>query len=169
MNGDEWTICTRCNGSKFVRSIIENRDFRCPGCGGHGRLPVGGVHWFKRDHGDGNPRIASLTMEPDGRWRVTFFTPRGPLSHSIEKATAIMDDLSGFVHDPAAANELDRWSLTAEWREGVAHLTWRALEDVLVPILGWSVVSQLRSFPISERVREGFILKRALCPKAAIW
>lgn len=161
-----WKPCSYCDATGQVTGLIENEPFTCPHCGGHKKQPVAGVHWFKQFSTE---RIASLTQEPDGQWRVTTYLPDGPEGHQIEGSYYIMKELRHYTEYPSAAKLLDAWTRTETWANGIDKMTWLALEWTLREYVNYDLIASLWQMPIQERVREAFLLKRIFCPHESIW
>ena len=168
--------CTRCQPPdyKVECALVEGDWYTCPTCGGHGWTPTGDdTAWFFKPHdsryGRDTARIAALTPEPDGMWRVTLFDPRGPVYHTVDKAETIMHSVSGYKYSPSAGKLLDHWSKQDTWRQGVDMLTWIAYVNLLTFVGKSDELYEIWSLPLDEKLAAARRLKQAHAPNDELW
>jgi len=65
-------------------------------------------------------RIGTVTFL-NGEWRLTCWRRNGPSGHQCFSTEAALEREIRYdwVDDPAAGDELERWSLTPEWERGL--------------------------------------------------
>ena len=130
--------CSRCGGTGMVKSILEDVEYRCGGCGGHKVIPVRGEFTFYKPMEKGfshlTQQIAVVMEEDEDIWRVTFFRPNGPSSHIFEKREAVFGELRSFFISEVAGKMLDFWSTTPVWAHGIKQLQWVAYQNLLCSI-----------------------------------
>lgn len=176
-----FTTCPTCQGTGEVWSEIEETIYDCYTCKGHKQIPTGSSdrpkYYYKPaewKYGYLTQRVAVLSCDLDepGSYRVTKYSPNGPMGHYTTSGRKIMQELSGFIDHPIAGRTLDAWSKTHTWRKGAKQCQYIALQNLLCGSreIRQKVYDLLDKNPsLDEMIAALLQLKRLHMPEASIF